>query len=341
MLHIQIRPDERKVIPVQSNFLQAAQDTFSRRAYATLANWQYSDSDYANDPVCGASLWDTFLKDNNSGYYHPIAERELILKQAKLLEGQYNEKTAIVDFGPGPKHIVEQKTLPFVRAIQDIAAYYPVDVSATYLLGAASVVKQASSSTVISPIKADFLKDPLNISAKLHKVGLFMGGTIANIPYAPNIGLPEFEVISMLKKFRMALGERSTLLVAYDGNQNGETVYKSYDHPIQRQFGVNVMQRIKRDLPVFGSYDAEAWVYEPVWYARSSQLCHTVFATRNQSFMLGNEWFDIKRGDSFVLNNSFKYPAQRMSEWAKKAGFKSDSFITEPKYNYTLHAMHA
>lgn len=325
----------------QSQFLRDMQDLFSQKRHGHVGAWQYSDSEHKDDPVRGAFLWQAFVKASND-YYIISTEQELISKASGSLLGHTGMPTTLVDFGPGSEKAVRTKTIPIKSHLENVVAYCPIDLSDTFLEEASRVVRVDQPNISIVPYHADYMHDEITLpDHQGRKVGIYVGGTIANVEGHPNNVMPDDKVISLLERFRHILGDNAELIMAYDANQDEVSIVASYSHPLQREFGRNIMHRVKRDLPVIGNFDADAWIYEPVWHAKTHQLCHTVIAQKDMDFYLGRERFIILRGESFILNNSFKYSVEQMQEWAEKAGWSQQKIVMDDQKRVALHHLQA
>lgn len=324
----------------QTGFLEAVKATLRHERHGIVGAWQYSDSHYDGDPVHGALLWEAFLKASKD-YYPLRSEIELIQHHARRLLRFQREPVTLVDFGPGPQEAVLDKTVPIARLFARIAGYCPVDLSRDYLLAACRTLHNENPAIPMQAFNMDFFVDDIPLPGDHARLGLFFGSSISNIEGSPADGLPEDEIVRQLTRLRLALGPRGSLLMAYDANQDEGSIMRSYLHPLQVAFGSNLMHRIKRDLPVFGDFDPEAWRYEPVWHAATHQLCHTVVCERDQTFWLDNERFAIKSGERFTLNNSYKYPVHKMREWGARAGFTHQDCVMDSKNREALHLMAA
>ena len=323
-----------------TDFLEAVKATLRHERHGILGAWQYSDSHYEGDPVHGASLWEAFLKASLD-YYPLRSEIELIQHHAGRLLNPQREPVVLVDFGPGPRQAVFDKTVPIARLFKSVAAYCPIDISRDYLLAVCQTLHAENPSIPMQAFNLDFFADDIPLPEGPARLGLFFGSSISNIEGSPTDGLPEDEIVRQLARLRIALGPRGALLMAYDANQDKDSIMRSYLHPLQIAFGSNIMHRIKRDLPVYGDFEPEAWRYEPVWHAATHQLCHTVVCERDQTFWLDNERFSIKAGERFILNNSYKYPVQKMQEWGARAGFAHQDCVMDSDNREALHLMAA
>lgn len=323
-----------------SDFLFDMQATFRRERHGIAGSWQYSDSQHQDDPVRGAALWEAFLKA--SKHYYPLSsEIDLIHNHAHRLVGDIQDPIVLVDLGPGPQQAVANKTIPIAGIFNKISCYCPIDKSQDYLAGATSIFGGAFPRAPIQEFHADFFKDDISLPNSGHPLALFFGSSISNLEGSPEDILPESEIIWQLSRLRKIVGDNGSLLMAYDANQDGASILKSYNHPFQIAFGFNITHRIQRDLPVSGNFNPYSWHYEPIWHPQNHQLCHTLICDEPQDFWLGQQYFSIKKGEKFILNNSFKYPVEKMQEWGLKAGFSHQKFIQDNRKQEVLHLMQA
>lgn len=322
----------------KADFLFDMQATFRRERHGIAGSWQYSDSFHADDPVRGSVLWEAFLKASND--YYPLAsEIDLIHNHAKSLIGHVDAPVALVDFGPGPRQAVSNKTLPIASLFDKVSRYCPIDKSQDYLIGAASAFGERFPQVPVEEIHADFFKDEISLPTDCQPFALFFGSSISNLEGCPEDGLPESEIVWQLSRLRRIIGDDGSLLMAYDANQDAQSILKSYNHPYQAAFGSNIVYRMQRELPISGNFKPESWHYEAVWHPKTHQLCHTLVCDEQQSFSLGKEHFSVGEGERFVLNNSFKYPIEKMQEWGMKAGFSRQRFIQDSSKREVLHLM--
>jgi uncharacterized SAM-dependent methyltransferase len=110
-----------------------------------------------------------------------------------------------------------------------------------------------------------------------------------------------------------------------DCNQNGDEVKRLYNEPWHRVFGINFLYRIAAEIPTCG-FDPDGFEYHPVWHEHCKLLAHTVRATQDQRFTMGNGPSQIevavRKGDVFHYNNSFKYRPELFETSAAQAGFE-------------------
>lgn len=319
-------------------FLADIQATFRHEKHGVAGPWQYSSSLYEGDPVKGALLWENFL--SQSVDYYPLPnEIDLIRDHAGSLISDKVSPVTLVDIGPGPAQAVLNKTIPVKEQFKDVYLYCPIDTCPEYLVSAGQVLHDNQAHLSVKAYHVDYTKDKIALPKVTRAFGVFFGGTVGNVEGHPDMGLPEEIMIEQLHYIREILGHNGTLMITHDANQDEVSILQSYMHPLQIAFGANIMYRIARDLPVYGYFDPKAWHYEPRWYAKNHQLAHTIICDRDQTFWLGEERFHITAGEQFILNNSFKYPVEKMKEWASAAGFKSQRHVMDHQGRQALHVL--
>lgn len=321
-------------------FLSDIQATFRYEKHGVVGQWQYSSSLNKNDPVRGAALWEEFLKAPNNYYLLPNEIRLIQERVGQLLSGIDNP-VVLVDFGQGPAQTVLNKTVPIMRHLSAIAAYCPLDTCKDYIIEAGEIVSRERPGIRIDGYHVDYYRDEFEIPKIAPALGLFFGGTIGNVSGHPNDGLPEAQIVSYLRRIKRILGNNAYLIMTNDTNQDETSILQSYCHEMQIAFGSNLMHRIKRDLPISGGFNPESWHYEPVWHAENHQLCHTIVCDQAQKFMLGKEKFNIEIGERFILNNSFKFPVEKIIEWAKKVGFESQKRFMDHENRQAIYLFKA
>lgn len=114
------------------------------------------------------------------------------------------------------------------------------------------------------------------------------------------------------------------LLVSVDACENGERNVALYSEPWHKLFGVNHLYRMYEELPMQG-FDPDGFEYCPVWHEHCGLLAHTVLATKDQNFKMGENgeiFVSVKKGDIFHYNNSFKYNSGFFEDCAEDAGLE-------------------
>ena len=329
-----------QAIGVDHSFLTDIRDLFEGRRSGHVGHWQYSDSLFPGDAVRGAALWEAFIRSTKD-YYVLFNEIALIRENGAAIAHGLGPFSKVIEFGPGSREAMTNKTIPLLTQIRlaPNAVYVPFDISDEFAKGASNTIVQAMPWLDTQTITGDYLEDPLpTIDRPGNTLGVFINN-LPNIASSDTGGIPADKVKTLLRRFSGMLGANSHLLVTYDSNQDERSIFAAYDHPLQRAFGSNLMHRIVRDLPVTRGFDPTAWRYEPIWKPENHQVCHTVFCEKAQAFRLGDNSYSIEKGQSFVLNNSFKYPSGLVEKLAKQAGFETINVVKDRQDRIAMHML--
>ncbi len=322
----------------QSDFMTDIIDLFSGTRSGHVGKWGYSDKLSENDSVCGADLWNRFL-NNSESYYLCKNEISLIIKYAEKIAQITGEARSLIDFGPGSKDAVINKTLPILNFLKNIQSYRPIDVSQEFVDGARDCVSHYYPMLKISPLQADFFSDSIKHKDKVPVIGLAFGSLISNIPGHPNSPVPYQEIIRQLIAYGSIIGSGGYLVITQDANQSHNSILESYIHPDHSAYEENIMHRVSRDLPVSGGFKPNQWEYRPVWYKSRHLLSHTLVALCDQNFWIGPHLFRVSAGESFTIDNSYKYPVALFQILARKAGYTPSKVFIDDQGRVAMHIM--
>jgi uncharacterized SAM-dependent methyltransferase len=326
-------------IDANLEFANAAKATLSKRSVAVLGQYQYSHSEYSDDPVRGALYWERFIASTDA-YYPIYKEGEIAQKYADDIARHVGDIDVLVDIGPGSEKAVTEKTLPILNAFSSASYYAPIDICEDYVSGAQDLVKARRPDIRMASNIIDYNHEQA-LLPKGKKLAISFGSTVSNVPADERSPIPFDEVVKLLKTFGKVINGKGHLIITHDANNDEQSVVASYDHPDQRAFGSNVMYRIQRDLNVSGNFKPQAWKYDPVWHAEKHLLAHTIKATADQTFMIDDELFQIRKGDEFILNTSYKYPVDLFREMTLKAGFETVETYMDDENRMAMHLLKA
>ncbi len=284
-----------------------------------IGNWgpqmyQHHEGMKNGVPMSGVSTWDAYEKwgtipNQNKRLFH-----DHVKDVALLLE----EGTPIVEFGPGSMD--DARTL--IRALNS-DEYIPVDCCLSVIEKARSLAAEIEG-CLICPAIYDFFSGkniPLTHDASL---GVFLGLTVGNIPGPVPNDEPYRELVGTFRNLAKTIPMGGYLLVSTDSCQDEERNKALYNEPWHRLFSVNHLYHMAAELPMKG-FDPEGFEYAPVWHKHCGLLAHTIIATKNQSFEMGeNEGIEIsiKKGQTFHCDNSFKYHPAVFEMCAEDAGYE-------------------
>lgn len=285
------------------NFLQDSIDLFKGRKTSHMGAHQYVPHTGMRHgkSTSGDKLWaETEAQHNVSSKAMFNAETVLLRQAASKINQFIPQGLPVVDLGPGTVQAFRNKVLPLMQAIRS-EKYIPVDESIVFLQDLFHEEKVRNHYS-IRPLIDNFFENESPYHDGSALVCSF-GSTISNIENAISNDLPEESLIKGLYRLASAAND-GALLVAFDSNQNGESI-KDY-YRLHALFQLNIFDRMAVELSM-KDFDALVFDYEPVWIPASGQLAHTAIATRNTDFEIGGNSIHLEKGQRLHLKNSYKF----------------------------------
>jgi len=274
--------------------------------------YQHHNGMRDGQPMSGVYTWDQHAKFGTIPAYNEDVFRSCLPEAAKHMENGL----PVVEFGPGS--MSDAKAI--IKAVGS-QEYIPVDCTLEVIKNA-RVLSDEMPRCTIAPSVIDFFSKKNCPLIDRPALGVFLGGTVANIPGPVPSKRPRNELISTFKNLTKAIPVGGYLLVSVDVCEDGQRNIALYNEPWHRLFGVNHLYRMAEELPMH-NFDPEGFEYLPVWHEHCGLLAHTVRATKNQNFEMGEEnevLVSVKEGDIFHYNNSFKYNPGLFEDCAQDAG---------------------
>ncbi len=312
-----------------------------RERMGHMAAHQYQAPKYKGDRVQGSDLWEAFIQASTDYYIHSD-EQSLIKKCVKKL----GSKDVVVDLGCGGKSSAMAKIVYLLRKVKP-ELYVPVDLSQKFLTETFNTVKQKTQGTDVAPVHTDFNTGRPTLSplwshlVSTNVMAVMFGATVMNIECDPQKGFPYQKFKKNIKALRELIASESELVITYDACMDIDKVYNSYSHELQRDFGVNMMHRVARDLNISGHYNPDGWIYEPTIYEHDDCLivAHDVIATENMTFKIDGEQYRIRKGDTFTLDTSIKASSELVEKTLKAEGIKTTEVRQSEDKTATWHKL--
>ncbi|MDW6065244.1 L-histidine N(alpha)-methyltransferase [Streptomyces sp. FXJ1.4098] len=171
-------------------------------------------------------------------YYPTRAEREILVARAAEIAAATRART-LVELGSGSS----EKTRHLLRALPDLHAYVPVDVSESALTLAGRALLAEHPELTVHALVADFLEGlALPQDTPGPRLVAFLGGTIGNL-------LP-VERAGFLTSVSALLAPGDALLLGTDLVKDEATLVAAYDDAqgVTAEFNKNVLAVLDREL---------------------------------------------------------------------------------------------
>ena len=236
---------------------------------------------------------------------------------------------ALVEFGAGSS--VKIRTV--LRALDKLAVYVPVDISAEFLVGEALALQEDFPKLKVRPVAADFTK-PFDLPAEAldrPRVGFFPGSTIGN--FDP----PEAE--TFLRHAGRILGRGAHMIVGVDLVKNRDVLRAAYNDSdgVTAAFNLNLLRRINRELG--GDFDLDRFEHRAVFNETKSRVeMHLVSRERQRVSVCGRA-VEFAPGETIHTECSYKYTVAGFGEFARRAGWAPVESWTDEQDYFSVHVL--
>ena len=315
----------------QTQFLIDAQNLFAEKQFGHMGNHRFSKE--------GLELWNKISqRAKKDGVYYIFSDEvSLIEKAAPELLSLLPHGLILIDNGPGTEEAMRDKLGNFIKKMNGkISAYVAIDAVPEIVKDARRFFQQEFPEIDFIGLENDFFQDQINLPLNGTKLSVVFGQTMFNLPVDPREKeLPHLMVVSMLRRLKSNISDDDFLLITQDCNRDKSDIVQSYK--VQNDIWMNVLQRIKVELPVSDEFDPNNFTFEPHWIEETNALSHTFVAKKSMQFSLGDQDYTIESGQRFYLHNSYKFPVETFLEWSKEAGLETVYSKQNEKRRIALH----
>ena len=264
-------------------------------------------------------------------YYPTRTECALLAERAGDIADLAGPQACLVEFGSG----AGVKIRLLLRALQQPAAYIPVDISRTHLLHAASSLAADFPGLRIAPVCADYtfafaLPSVSGVRAR-RMMGFFPGSTIGN--FSPR------EAGEFLRRTGRLLGSGSMMIVGVDTPKGGDILEAAYDDAagVTAAFNLNLLHRINRELGA--DFDVDGFVHEARWNGEKSRVEMHLVSKIATSVTIGGQRFVFAEGETIHTENSYKYTVAAFADLGRAAGYHPLAAWTDADGMFSIHAL--
>lgn len=236
---------------------------------------------------------------------------------------------ALVEFGAGSS--VKIRTV--LSALDKLAVYVPVDISAEFLAGQAEALQEDFPNLMVRPVAADFTR-PFALPAEAQhrpRVGFFPGSTIGN--FDP----PEAE--NFLRHAGRILGKGARMIVGVDLVKSRDVLRAAYNDAegVTAAFNLNLLRRINRELG--GDFDLDRFEHRAVFNENRGRVeMHLVSRERQRVSVCGKK-VDFAPGETIHTECSYKYTIASFGDLAARAGWTRVESWTDERDWFSVHVL--
>lgn len=243
-------------------------------------------------------------------YYPTRTEAGILTEHAADIGRAVGRQAILVEFGAGS--LVKVRTL--LDALEQPAAYIPIDISEKHLIAASGELAHAYPRLKIMPVVGDF-----TASLTLPRVsggrvlGFFPGSTIGNFT-------PE-EARRFLVEAGRTLGADARLVLGVDLKKAKERLEAAYDDAagVTAAFNLNLLSRINRELG--GGFDLSRFAHRAVFNSELGRIEMHIVSLEEQSVAVAGQMFHFACGETIHTENSYKYDLPGIRALADASGW--------------------
>lgn len=262
-------------------------------------------------------------------YYPTRTELDILEKNGAAIASLIPAGGALVEFGAGSS--VKIRTV--LRALDKLAVYVPVDISAEFLAGEAAELQKDFPRLQVLPVAADFTRPfvlPKAAQAR-PRVGFFPGSTIGN--FEPH------EAESFLVHAARILGPGAHFIVGVDLIKDAGVLHAAYNDAagVTARFNLNLLSRINRELGA--DFDLDAFEHCAVFNDKRNRVeMHLVSRVRQRVSLCGRR-FHFEAGETIHTECSYKYTLSSFGALARRAGWTPVRAWTDERDYFSVHAL--
>ncbi|MBZ0100234.1 MAG: L-histidine N(alpha)-methyltransferase [Taibaiella sp.] len=289
------------------------------------ASPKYLDSKYFYD-ARGDELFVKIM--HMPEYYLTDAEMEVFKTRANDIVHSFGingRKLELIELGAGDG----SKTVELLKKMQGSYqfTYIPIDISEHVLRVLCNRLADEVPGMKAKPMHGDYFEIlELIKDTQVHKIILFLGSTIGNLPE------PELFVTRLAE--RMHAGDK--LLLGVDLKKDPDIILKAYNDAqgITREFNLNLLRRINRELG--GNFDVSKFRHTPLYNEQVGQAESYIESTEEQFVTIAatGKTYHFNKGERIHTEISRKFDDKAIEQLITDTGLYVKKKCTDSKNYY-------
>ncbi|MDF1587269.1 L-histidine N(alpha)-methyltransferase [Marinimicrococcus flavescens] len=273
----------------------------------------------------GSRLFDAITRLDD--YYPTRTELGILEACAPEIARLAGPGAVLVEFGSGSS----TKIRLLLDALEEPAAYLPIDISGEHLLRACRALARDYPALTVQPVVGDFTRSlslpPLDRGR--HVLGFFPGSTIGNFT-------PE-EAGQFLGQAALTLGPGASFVLGVDLVKPAHILRAAYDDAkgVTAAFNLNLLRRINRELG--GTFDLARFAHKIVWNEALDRIEMHLESLADQTVSVAGTSFAFAAGETIHTENSYKYRLDAFTGLAFSAGWRPLAHWTDEQALFSVH----
>ena len=295
------RPPQAAVAPTADPALVAVLEGLRRTPKHLSPVWFYDER--------GSRLFDRICELPE--YYLTRTETAILRDHVAEMAEAIGSRACVIEPGSGSS----LKTRLLLEALDQPAAYVPVDLARQHLVDAAARLRRDHPGLPIYPVCADFTA-PFwvpRLAGVTRRVVFFPGSTIGNFAAA--------ESLQLLARLCELAGQEGALLIGVDLRKDPRRLVAAYDDPagVTAAFNLNALAHLNRVLRT--NFDLEAFRHRAIWNEADSRIEMHLVSLRAQEVDVDGALVHFAAGEALVSEYSHKYTLPGFAALAARGGW--------------------
>jgi L-histidine Nalpha-methyltransferase len=262
--------------------------------------------------------------------YYPTVTEKSILKEFAPIITKALKNIDIIELGSGDCSKISILLSAFSSEHRESIRYFPVDVSKTAILKSTETLTQQYPEIVIHGIIADFMKHLRLIPVDTNRLICFFGSTLGNLTHE--------QAIKFLADLKALLKPGDQILLGLDMVKDVEILHKAYNDNkgITAAFNKNILNSINHYLE--SDFNPESFKHSAYYNSDKARIEMHLHALKDMevSSPFCKEKIRIKEGESIHTENSHKFTADHISNFAALSGLGIREIYTDEKQWFSI-----
>ncbi|MGB3872347.1 MAG: L-histidine N(alpha)-methyltransferase [Stenotrophomonas sp.] len=246
-------------------------------------------------------------------YYLTGAELELLQQVLPQVAVQVGPQARVVEYGSGSG----RKTRLLLRALADVVAYTPLEISRTALLDSVRALAVDFPDIEMLPVCADFTAAPTLPPAQRparRTLLFFPGSTLGNFV--------EEQAVAILRGMCAAMGPHGLALVGIDLDKDPAVIEAAYNDAagVTAAFTLNLLARLNREIG--SDFDLAGFAHRARYVVERQRIETFLVSHREQVVHVAGHAFAFAAGEAMRVEYSHKYDDARFAGMAAAAGLR-------------------
>ena len=257
----------------------------------------------------GSELFDAITKLPE--YYITTKEIQILETHIEEICRIIGEDSALIEYGGANL----RKVNIILDNCKGIRSYFPIDISAKYMLSSARQLSAKHAELHIVTISADFTKK-ISIPGMMNftkRTIIFLGSSIGNFEPA--------DASKFLRNASDSLIGGDCMIIGVDMKKDKEVIEKAYNDSlgVTARFNLNLIGRINSEFNA--NIDVGKFTHKAVYNSKEGRI--EMYLQVNDDFTTyidGNE-IRFRKGETIHTENSYKYDEEQFKGLCENSGF--------------------